>query len=98
MYDQGTIVQQSPHLAPLAAPPADVPARLHPADLGQLGIADGALVRISGARGQVTVPVVGDSGVPRRVVAFARDAASGAGVDLIEPGLAVTDVHVETVS
>jgi len=98
MYDQGTIVQQSPHLAPLATPPADVPARLHPAELAQLGIADGALVRISGARGQITVPVLGDSGVPRRVVAYARDAASGAGVDLIEPDLAVTDVHVETVS
>ncbi|HET8930497.1 MAG TPA: molybdopterin-dependent oxidoreductase, partial [Acidimicrobiales bacterium] len=98
LYDQGTIVQQSPHLAPLATPPAEIPARLNPADIAQLGITDGASVRISGARGQITLPVLADAGVPRGLVAFTRDAAFGAGLGLIEPAQTVTDVRVETVA
>ncbi len=98
MYDQATITQQAPHLAALATPPADVPARLNPADVAQLGIGDGAAVRIHTARAQITLPVQADAGVPRGIVAIASGTAAGAGIDLVEWSQTVTDVRVETVA
>ncbi len=98
MYDQGTIVQQAPHLAPLAVAPGAVPARLHPAELARLGVASGVEVKVSGARGQLVVTAVADEGVPRGVVAMVHDATGVGATSLIEPDRPVTDVHVETVS
>lgn len=98
MYDQGTIVQQSAHLAILATTPEQIPARLNPADLARLGISDGAQVRISNVRGQLVVPVAADAGVPRGSVALWRDAGDGAIAAMIDPERVVTDVRVETVS
>ena len=96
MYDQGTLVQQAPHLAPLATPAGEVPVRLNPADVARLGVEDGAKVKVTSARGQVTASVATDPGVPRGIAAFVHDQSAGGASALIDPSLPVTDVHVET--
>ncbi len=98
MYDQGTLVAQAAHLAPLATPAGEGCARLNSADLARLGVESGATVKVSGSRGQLLVPAVVDDGVPKGVVAFVHDAATGGALTLVEPDRSVTDVHVETVS
>lgn len=98
MYDQGTLVTQAAHLAPLATPAGAGAARLNPADLARLGVESGTTVKVSGSRGQLMVPAVADDGVPKGTVAFVHDAATGGAFALVEPDRSVTDVHVETVS
>jgi anaerobic selenocysteine-containing dehydrogenase len=98
LYDQGTHVQQAPHLAPLATPSGQVPVRLNPADLGRLGVEPGDRVTVSSARGRLTVEAQADAGVPKGIAAFVHDPSTGGALALVEPGQAVTDVHVETLS
>ncbi|HUU61949.1 MAG TPA: molybdopterin dinucleotide binding domain-containing protein, partial [Acidimicrobiia bacterium] len=57
LYDRGTLAQQGPALAGLAAAPA---LRLHPADAARLGLAEGGAARLSGSSGAVERPAVLD--------------------------------------
>ena len=57
LYDRGTLVQQGPALAGLAAAPS---LRLHPVDAARLGIAEGGTARLSGSSGAVELPTVLD--------------------------------------
>ena len=108
LYGQGTLVQRSPSLAPLAPAPV---LRLHPSELERLGLPEGGQVRIRG-RASFVVEARPDAGVPRGSASLAfnagaggRDAAGlaspgervpGAG-DLIDAGALVNDVRIETV-
>jgi NADH-quinone oxidoreductase subunit G len=94
LYDEGTRVQQSVSLRALA-PGATL--RLNPAELGRLGLGDGASVRVTSRKGSAVVPATADAGVPRgsAVVWFNQpglDAAS-----LVDADAVVTAVRIETV-
>ncbi|HWG74179.1 MAG TPA: NADH-quinone oxidoreductase subunit NuoG [Acidimicrobiales bacterium] len=94
MWDGGTLVQHSPHLAglhPVAA------VRLHPAEMSRLGVADGAAVRVSSARGIILVVAVGDHDVPEGVAAMAVNLPGATATALIDSSSAVTDVLVEPI-
>jgi NADH-quinone oxidoreductase subunit G len=94
LYDQGTIVQASPSLAHLAGP-----GRLHvnPHDLDRLGVATGGWVRMTWPRGSETIEVVSDTGVPRGSAWLPFDLAGPGAADIIDAGVPVNDVRIETV-
>ena len=94
MYDLATSVRHSPHLAPLAAPDAHV--RVNPSELDRLGVPSGAPVRISSARGAITLAAVADPGLPRGSASVVFNLAGPGAADLIDATAAVTEVRVET--
>ena len=96
MYDKGTLVQHSPHLAPLAAAPGTVPVRMNPADLERLGVEAGQRVKVSSSQASLIAQAEADPGVPKGTAAFALDQSAGATPQLIDARVLVTDVHVET--
>jgi len=92
MYDDGTMLGQSPALAGLAA---EAPLRVHPSVLDRLGVDSGTPVKVTSPRASVTLPVVADPGVPRATAAVSlRRSADVAG--LIDVEATVTEVRVET--
>ncbi len=97
MYDQGTIVQHAPHLAPLAAS-SPVPVRLNPADLERLGVAAGQRLKVTSAKGSIIASAAEDPGVPRGTVAVVHDQSSGSALGLVDTTALITDVNVETQS
>ena len=92
LYGHGTLVQQSPSLASLAAGPK---VRANPYDLDRLGLSGGGQVRLRSSRATVTMEAVPDVGVPRGSLALAVNAADGA-VALVDGGAPVTEVRMET--
>ncbi|MBI3257509.1 MAG: molybdopterin-dependent oxidoreductase, partial [Actinobacteria bacterium] len=94
LYDNGTLVQQSPSLAPLA--PGEV-VRANPADLDRLGVASNDRVRVASSRGAVVAPVEADAAVARGTVLLAFNQSGSGAADLIDVSLPVTEVRVETV-
>jgi len=98
LYGSGTTVQSSPALAGLAASPT---VSAHPADLAQLGLAEGGRLRLRSPRGSVLAHAVPDAAVARGSVWFAFNATSGPGEgpgELIDATAVVTDVRLETVT
>ncbi len=99
LYDAGSAVIHSPSLAPLTD---DATARANPHDLGLLGVEGGDAVAVRSARGSLTLRCEADVRVPRGVLAidFNLPAPSGgaqnAAAALIDAGLAVVDVRVES--
>jgi NADH-quinone oxidoreductase subunit G len=87
LYDAGVAVTQSAAVSGLVAPPT---VRLHPDELGRLGAAAGASVRVTSPRGSVTLPASADRAVPAGVVWM----PPGAAADLIDAAV-VTTVSVE---
>jgi predicted molibdopterin-dependent oxidoreductase YjgC len=87
LYSPGVTVTHSAAVAQLTA---EDDVRLHPDEISRIGVASGAPVRVTSARGSVTLPAVADRVVPPGVVAI----APGAAADLIDAG-AVTTVEVE---
>jgi hypothetical protein len=61
LYDPGVTVTHSDAVASLTAPAV---VRLHPDELGRLGISAGAPARVASSRGSVTLPAVADKGIP----------------------------------
>jgi anaerobic selenocysteine-containing dehydrogenase len=93
LYDQGTLVQASPSLAPLAPSPG---LRANPYDLDRLGVQTGGRVRVR-TREALEMEVVADAEVPRGVALLDLDLAEEGAEDLIDSTKAVTDVRVETI-
>jgi len=93
LYDDGTLVQQAPILAGLAA---EAPLRVHPSVLDRLGVDPGARVRAISPRATITLPVVADPGVPRGVAAVARRRRAGGVADLVDSSQPVTEIRLET--
>jgi NADH-quinone oxidoreductase subunit G len=94
LYDDGTLVQHSPSLAPLA-PGSTV--RVNPADLERLGVTAGDSVRVTSSRTALTLATTADVGVPRGVALLAFDQAGPGAADLIDAAAPVTDVRLETI-
>jgi predicted molibdopterin-dependent oxidoreductase YjgC len=95
LYDAGRIVSSSPSLAALAIGFALV---VHPSDLGRIGVsAEGDDVRVTSARGTITVPVLADAATApgTAFMPFAQRAPVGPN-DLIDITASVTELRVET--
>jgi NADH-quinone oxidoreductase subunit G len=92
LYDLGTHVQFSPHLAGLIQPLA---LRVHPITLGAMGI-DGAVVKVRSARGEVEIAVTADETVPRDVAVWPFNVDALSPADHIDVSQAVTSVRLET--
>jgi anaerobic selenocysteine-containing dehydrogenase len=92
LYDRGSLVGHSASLADLGGPAT---LRLNPTDFDRLGVVSGDDVRITSARGHVTVPVASDPAVPRGVAALPANGAGGRASVLVDATVPVTDVRVE---
>jgi len=92
LYDLGTIVQHSPHLAKLVGESA---VRLHPHDFDRIGVEPGAPVTLTAASGAVQLPAVPDPGVPRGAAAVPVNQPGPAVGQLVDATQPVTDVRVE---
>ena len=95
LYDGGTLLAHSPSIANLAEPAT---VRINPVDFDKLGIADGEEVRVTSARGSITLPVHRDRAVPVGVAIVPFSQPGVGGGDLIDSAQAVTDVRLETVA
>jgi anaerobic selenocysteine-containing dehydrogenase len=95
LYDQGTLVQRSPSLAPLAP---GSPLRVNPADLDRLGLSSGARVRVTSSRTTLVLVAHADAGVPKGTALLWFNQPGGGAADLIDVTGAVTDVRVETLA
>ena len=95
LYDQGTLVQRSPSLAPLAP---GSPLRVNPADLDRLGLSSGARVRVTSSRTTLVLVAHADAGVPKGTAVLWFNQPGGGAADLIDVTGAVTDVRVETLA
>ena len=93
LYDAAVSVSRSAHLRVLA-PGASL--HLSPHDLDQLGVDDGASVRVTSARAAVVLPVRRDPAVPRGSAWVPFNQPDEPANALIDAGQPVTDVRVET--
>ena len=96
LYDQGTLVAQSPSLANLAT---DAVAHLSPKDFDRIGVGVAGVtkVRIRSARGDVTVAAVADKGLAPGTASLAFNQPGASPTALIDASAPVTDVRVESV-
>ncbi len=74
------IARRSPSLQQTsdAAPPR---ARMHPVTLAQIGVAEGAQVKVTQGRGEAVLTAIADPGVPARVVRIAAAHPSTCGLE-----------------
>ncbi len=92
MFDQGTVIQQSPALAGLAT---DTAARMNAHELDKLGLSAGDQVTVTTSRGVLTLAAIPDAGVPRGVVAITINQANAKVGDLVDAASVATDVRLE---
>ena len=90
LYDDGTLVQQSPSLANLGRQPC---VRANHYDLDRLGLGTGGRVRVVSPRASFVADAVVDDGVPRGSVALAFNEQTAGMLDVSQP---VIDVKLET--
>ncbi|MBA3652951.1 MAG: molybdopterin-dependent oxidoreductase, partial [Actinobacteria bacterium] len=92
LYDNGTLVQQSSSMAPLAKDP-DV--HVNPYDLERLGVRSGGSVRLIG-RTRLVVTAVADETVPRGNAYVPFNNGGLGAADLIDAAASSNDVRMET--
>jgi anaerobic selenocysteine-containing dehydrogenase len=95
LYDEGTLVQQSPALARLVAP---LRLRVNPYDLDRLGLTTGGRVRLTAPRAGMIIEVEADDGVPRGSAFLPFNVGRPSAADLIDTGTPATDIRIETVT
>jgi NADH-quinone oxidoreductase subunit G len=93
LYDDGVALRTSDHLAKLA--PGAV-LHLNETDANRLGVSSGAHLKVSNAKGSLTVPAAIDAGVPKGVARIAFNQPGISAGTLIDATSLVTDVTVET--
>jgi NADH-quinone oxidoreductase subunit G len=93
LYDDGVALRTSDHLAKLA--PGAV-LHLNDTDANRLGATNGTHLKVSNAKGTLTVPAAVDSGVPKGVARLAFNQPGISAGTLIDATALVTDVTVET--
>ncbi len=93
MYDRGTLVQHAPSLAGLAI---GAVLALNPYDFDRVGVDAGTEVQTLSHVGEMFVPVVSDSGVPRGTAAFGYNCPDLDVRALIDNDAVVTDVRIQT--
>ena len=91
LWDGGTLVANSAHLAKLFAPPK---VGLNPTDLEGLGIAAGEEVRVESERGAITLSAASDPWVPEGSVTVPVNVGGASATTLIDAALPETDVVV----
>jgi NADH-quinone oxidoreductase subunit G len=95
LYDGGRVVSSSTSLAALAPGNALV---VHPNDLARIGVGSpGDRVRVTSARGTITLPVLADAATApgTAFMAFAQPGEGGP-ADLVDATTTVTELRVET--
>jgi anaerobic selenocysteine-containing dehydrogenase len=70
---------------------------VHPKDRDRIGAGDGASVRVTSARGSITLPVLGDARVVAGTAALTFNLSGMGAGDLIDAREPVTDLRVELV-
>ena len=93
LYDDGVALRTSDHLAKLA--PGAV-LYLNQTDANRLGASNGMHLKVSNAKGTLTVPAAVDAGVPKGVARLAFNQPGISAGTLIDATALVTDVTVET--
>jgi NADH-quinone oxidoreductase subunit G len=93
LYDQGTLVQSAPALAPLAQGST---VSLNPWEFDRLGVAAGGRAVVRTAKASVNVTVQSDPGVPRGVAAMIVNQADGRVSDLVSADELVAEVRIES--
>jgi NADH-quinone oxidoreductase subunit G len=99
LYDAGSSVTGSPSLTPLVP---TLSARANTYDLDRLGATTGDRVKVRSARGELSLTVEADDGVPWGVVAVDFNVPGGPGLPsnavatLIDTRSTVTDVRLES--
>lgn len=92
LYDRGTILAASPSSAGLAPEPF---ALISPTDAAPLGVEDSTQVKLSSARGSITVNARADASVPRGVVVVHHNLEGAEPSELVASGDTACDVRVE---
>ncbi len=92
LYDNGTLVQHAPSLAPLARGGT---IRLHGWDFDRLGVEPGGRVKVTSATASTVLEVVPDPSVPQGVAAVAVNQPGHAIADLIDVTAPITEIRVE---
>jgi NADH-quinone oxidoreductase subunit G len=95
LYERGTLVVESPSLAPLVPEPA---VFVHPAALRELGVATGSLVTVRSARDSLQLPVETDGSLPAGVALLVANLAGSEGRGasaLVDAARPATDVWLE---
>ena len=93
LYDDGVALRTSDHLAKLA--PGAI-LHLNDTDANRLGVTSGTHLKVSNAKGSLTLPAVADAGVPKGVARLAFNQPGLSAGTLIDANALVTDVTVET--
>jgi NADH-quinone oxidoreductase subunit G len=91
LWDGGTLVAHSPHLAALAAPPT---VRVNPTDVERLGLTEGTAVVVRSDRGEVVLPLVRWAGVPAGSVVVPFNQPTVSAAQLIDATAPVTRVEL----
>ncbi|MXW42104.1 MAG: molybdopterin-dependent oxidoreductase [Acidimicrobiia bacterium] len=93
MYDRGTLVQHASLLAGLARRALLL---LHTSDFQQVGVAQGTTVQVISNTGQLNLPVVPDSGVPKGTAVLNYNHPDADVRVLLDPHAVVTDIRIQT--
>ena len=93
LWDGGTQVQAVPALADLHPEPA---VRVHPSVLAGLGVAHGESVRVTSAKGMLTLPAIADGAIPPGTAVLPWNLPGARAADLIDSSLTATDVRVDS--
>jgi anaerobic selenocysteine-containing dehydrogenase len=94
LYDGGRIVTMTPSLRDLRAEPMLL---VHPHDLADIGVEEGAQVRVTSARATITLPVRTHPTVPTGTARLPFTADGRGAAELIDTTAMVTDLRVETI-
>jgi predicted molibdopterin-dependent oxidoreductase YjgC len=94
LYDGGRIVTCTPSLATLRKDPVLL---VHPHDLANIGVDEGAQVRVTSSRATVTLPVRVDRSVPAGTARLPFTADGRGAAEIIDTTAMVTDLRVETI-
>ena len=93
LYDQGTLVQHSAHLAGLVTEHA---IRTHPSTLAPLGIESGGQVRIVNGQKSMLITVETDEAIARGTAVLPFNVSGDGPADFIDATQPVTNLKVET--
>ena len=95
LYDGGITVAASDSLAVLVAEPVLL---IHPQDRDRIGVEDGAEVRVTSARGSLTLAVRADDAIAAGTAYLPFNLPGGGVGELVDLSATVTDLRVESLS
>jgi formate dehydrogenase major subunit len=93
LFDRGTMVSHAPSLAGLAGGSS---LAVNPDDLTNIGVTDGAKVKVTSSKGSLVTPVRFDATVPVGTAVLDWNLGDPSARALIDATTAVTEVRVET--